>query len=122
VAAARTQPTEESSAQESGFTDAQRSELRDIIAEVVGGAKAPAPEPKAPRTTEAEYDRLTDRQRERLISEQVADELLRLRNEDELLRQRDEIDALKADRKPEPEATPSVVSRIQKILWGEPDK
>jgi hypothetical protein len=113
------------STETSGFTEDQRSELRSIIAEVVGAATPPA----APATSAAgpkqlsdsEWDALSDRQRESWVRQLVDFRLDELARDDEVARQRGEIDALKADRTPEPEAPPSVVTKLQRFLWGDPD-
>jgi hypothetical protein len=124
VAATRNQaPDPEAPA--TGFSDEQLGELRALIQEVVSGAKAPpAPEASAgPRQLrDDEWDAMSDRQRESWVRQLVDFRLDELARDDEVARQRVDIDALKADKTPEPEAPPSVVSRLQKFLWGDPEK
>jgi hypothetical protein len=109
----------------SGFTEDQRSELRSIIAEVVGAANppaAPATSSGPKQVSDSEWDAMSDRQRESWVRQLVDFRLDELSRDDEIARQRGEIEQLKNDKTPEPEAPPSVVSKIQKFLWGEPDK
>jgi hypothetical protein len=126
VAPTRNTPSPEPDAQTSGFTEDQRSELRQIIEEVVGRATPPAPAAEKAsgprRLSDSEWDSMSDRAREGWVRELVDSELDRLARDDEVARQRADIDALKADKTPEPEAPPSVVTKIQKFLWGEPEK
>jgi hypothetical protein len=110
----------------SGFSEEERSELRQLIAEAVGSAtpppaaKEPPPGPKA--VSDDEWDRMSDRSRESWVRQLVDFRLDELARDDEVARQRADIDALKADKTPEPEAPPSVVTKVQRWLWGEPDK
>jgi hypothetical protein len=122
--ATRNTPPPEGDTQTSGFTEEQRGELRDLIAEIVGGPKPP-PTPSAavvgPTLTDSEWDAMSDRQRESWVRKLVDFRLDELARDDEIARQRADIDDLKSQ-KPEPEATPSVVTKLQKWLWGEPDR
>jgi hypothetical protein len=122
VAATRNSQAAESDAGEAGFSDAQRSELRELIAEVVAGAKPPeaAAKPAGPKVSDSEWDAMSDRQRESWVRQLVDFRLDELARDDEVARQRADLDELKA--RPEPEAPPSVVTKMQKWLWGEPDK
>lgn len=123
----RNAPPPEPEQQSSGFSEEQRSELRELIAEVVAGAKPPkapeAPEaPQGPRQlSDSEWDVMSDRQRESWVRQLVDFRLDELSRDDEIRAQRDDIERLKADKTPEPEAPPSVVTKIQKFIWGEPD-
>jgi hypothetical protein len=113
------------STETSGFTEDQRSELRSIIAEVVGAATppaAPAASAGPKQVSDSEWDAMSDRQRESWVRQLVDFRLDELSRDDEIARQRGEIEQLKNDKTPEPEAAPSVVTKIQKFLWGEPDK
>lgn len=125
VPPSRTAQPPEPDAQTSGFTEDQRSELRTIIAEVVGSAKAPAAaeRPSGPKpVSDAEWETMSDRRRESHVRDIVVEELDRLARDDEIASQRADIDALKNDKTPEPEAPPSIVTRLQKFFWGEPDR
>jgi hypothetical protein len=127
VSAARTPAAPEPEAPTSGFSEEQRSELRQLIAEAVGSAtppKAATPEKAAgpKQVSDSEWDAMSDRQRESWVRQLVDFRLDELARDDEFARQRADIDALKADKTPEPEAPPSVVSKIQKFLWGEPER
>jgi len=124
VSAARTPAAPEPEAPTSGFSEEQRSELRDLIAEVVGSSKPPPAPDKgpAPKVSDSEWDAMSDRQRESWVRQLVDFRLDELARDDEVARQRADIDALKADKTPEAEAPPSVVSKIQKFLWGEPER
>jgi hypothetical protein len=117
-------PPPDGDTQTSGFTEEQRGELRDLISEVVGGAKPPTVGPKekvGPAMSDSEWDAMSDRQRESWVRKLVDFRLDELARDDEIARQRADIDDLK-NQKPEPEATPSIVTKLQKWLWGEPDK
>lgn len=110
----------------SGFTEDQRSELEELIARAVAGAKPPdpPPSPKVKPITDAEWDAFSDRQRESWVRGLVVDVIDGLRREDDDRRRDEDIANLKdaANRKPELEATPDPVSpfdRIRKWLWGE---
>lgn len=122
--ATRNAPPPEPEQQTSGFTEEQRSELRELIADAVGATKPPGPAaPAGPKQlSDSEWDAMSDRQRESWVRQLVDFRLDELSRDDEIARQRAEIDALKTDKTPEPEAPPSVVTKIQKFLWGEPDK
>jgi hypothetical protein len=116
---------DEGDTQTSGFTEEERKELRDLIAEAVGSVKPPdtPAEPTGPKkVTDAEWDNMSDRSRESWVRQLVDSELDRLAREDQISRHDAEIEKLKADKTPEPEAPPSVVTKIQKFLWGEPEK
>jgi len=113
----------EPDAQPTGFSEEQRSELRALIAEVVGGDKAP-PQIQTParqKVTDSDWDGASDRQRESWVRQMVDDELERLAKDDEIRSQREDIERLKQDKTPEPEAPPNVVTRLQKFLWGDPE-
>lgn len=87
--------------------------------------------PKAPETptgpkpvTDAQWDGMSDRARESWVRQLVDSRLDDLSRDDEIARHAAEIAALKE--KPEPEGTPAgpmptVLSRLQKFLWGEPN-
>jgi hypothetical protein len=107
-----------------GFTEEQRSELEELIARAVGSAKPPEAKPAPagpPAKSDDEWDAMSDRQRESWVRSLVDFRLDELSRDDEMARQRDEIEKLKNDKTPEPEKAPSVVSKIQKFLWGDPD-
>ena len=115
----------EPDAQRSGFSEEERAELRDLIAEVVSAAKAPAApdKPAGPRQiSDGEWDVMSDRQRESWVRQLVDFRLDELAHADDEARLRADVDALQADKTPEPEAPPSVVTKLQKFFWGEPDK
>jgi len=121
--ATRNSAPESEQASTGGFSEEQRSELRSLIAEVVGGDKPP-PAPAAPsrvKVSDSDWDGASDRQRESWVRQMVDDELERLAKDDEIARQRADIDALKADKTPEPEKAPNVVTKLQKFLWGDPE-
>jgi hypothetical protein len=106
----------------SGFSEDQRNELKSLIAEAVGSATPPATDPAkdAPKkVTDAEWDTMSDRQRESWVRQLVDFRLDELSRDDEIARQRAEIEALKADKTPAPEKAPSVVTKLQKMLWGD---
>lgn len=113
------------STETSGFTEEERNELKALIAEAVGSAKPPAGEPAKPelkRPTDDEWDGMSDRAKESWVRKLVDGRLAELAKEDEDAQLRAKVDAIAAekDKKPEPEAAPSVVSKLQKFLWGEP--
>jgi hypothetical protein len=109
----------------SGFSEDERSELAAMIAEAVGAAKPPAARPDAPprpTVTDSEWDAMSDRKRESWVRDLVVSVLDDLAHDDEEARLRADVDQLKKDKEPEPEAPPSVVTKVQRILWGDPDK
>jgi hypothetical protein len=105
-----------------GFNPTQRSELEELIAKAVSGAKPPdAGGP--PKVSDDDWDKMSDRQRESWVRQLVDFRLDELSRDEEIARQRSEIEQLKKDKTPEPERPPSVVTKIQRWLWGaEPDQ
>jgi hypothetical protein len=118
-------PPPDPDAPASGFSDEQRNELRDLIAEAVGGAKPPAAPsgPTGPKqVSDGEWDAMSDRSRETWVRQLVDFRLEELYQADEVARNRADIDELKGQRTAQPEASPSVVTKLQRWLWGEPEK
>lgn len=117
-------PDPASSTETSGFTEEERNELKALIAEAVGSANPPAGEPAKPelkRPTDDEWDAMSDRAKESWVRKLVDGRLDELAKEDEAAQLRAKVDALAAEKKePEPEKAPSVVTKLQKFLWGEP--
>lgn len=108
----------------SGFTEDQRNELKALIQEAIGSAalSPPAAQAKsAPAVSEEGWGKMSDRQRQSLVSQLVdfrLDELARI--EADADRDRKIADLQK---KGQPERPPSTWSKIQGILWGsEPAK
>jgi hypothetical protein len=125
MATTRNAPAADPDESPQGFTEEQRGELEEMIARVVAGAKPPEAKPAPagpPAKSDDEWDAMSDRQRESWVRSLVDFRLDELSRDDEMARQRSEIDALKNDKTPEPEKVPSVVSKIQKFLWGDPDQ
>lgn len=108
----------------SGFSEDERTELAELIREAIGSGKPPpaSDKPERPTVTDSEWDAMTDRKRESWVRDLVVSVLDDLAKEDEDARLRADVDKLKEDKTPEPEAPPSVVTRLQRILWGDPDK
>lgn len=111
-----------------GFNETQRSQLADMIAAAVGGAKPPGVDPAkaSPKpVTDDEWDAMTDRKRESWVRELVDTELDRLVKEDEQRTLSSTVAELKAKlEKPEVEKTPGGTTKLQKLqhlLWGRPD-
>lgn len=127
--ATRSNPAPEPSSEPpaEGFTEGQRAELRALIAEAVGSAKAPTPEPSSepkgakgpPQVSDAQWDVMSDRQRESYVRQIVDFRLDELARDDEIRAQRSELEKLKADKTPEPEDVPGPISKIQAWLWGD---
>jgi len=108
-----------------GFSETQRSQLEEMIAKVVGGAKAPETTPTGPAPkTDDEWDNMTDRARESWVRQLVDSELDKLAKDDDQRRLAADVEALKsgADKKPEPEKSPGVITRLQKLIWGDQDQ
>jgi len=125
MAPARNTPApEEGDTRTSGLSEEDRSWIKDAIAEAVGGAKAPVSEtPAAPKVSDDEWDKMSDRQRESWVRSLVDFELEELMRYDADAKLRAQVaDLAAAKEKPEPEAPPSVVSRLQKFLWGDPSE
>lgn len=119
VMADRPAPTKDS-----GFTEEQRSELATLIAEAVGGAKPPAPEEQpsnVPQVSDDEWASMSDKSRQGYIESVVSHMLSELAHLDADQRRDAQIADL-ANQKPEPERPPSIVSKLQKLLWGDPDE
>jgi len=80
------------------------------------------------KVTDAEWDSMTDRQRESWVRQLVDFRLDELSRDDEIARQRRELDELKNAKTPEVEGTPkgqmpTMLQRLSRFLWGsEPDK
>lgn len=104
-----------------GFSPEQKSELTALIAEAVGSAKPPGQDPTqgGPKpVSDDDWDKMTDRARESWVRQLVDFRLDELAKEDDDARLRQEVEALKAAKTVEPEATPSVITKLQKFLWG----
>jgi hypothetical protein len=127
MATARSSPAPEPSTDD-GFNETQKSQLADMIAAAVGGAKPPEPDKsQLPKLSDDEWDALTDRGKESWVRKLVDGELDRLFKDDEQRRLAADVEALKAGAgKPEPEKTPagptnSFTAKLQKLLWGDRD-
>ena len=119
----RSTPTEPPETDD-GFSQTQKTQLSEMIAAAVNGAKPPATEPTGPKKlTDDEWDAMTDRGRESWVRKLVDFRLDELSKDDEQRRLATEVEALKSglSQKPEPEKTPGTLSRLQKLLWGRPD-
>ena len=122
-------PAEPPEEVDDGFNDTQRSQLSEMIAAAVGGAKPPTndPGPKGPPpVTDDDWDAMTDRKRESWVRALVDTELDRLVKEDEQRTLASTVAELaaKVNAKPEVEKTPGGTTKLQKLqhmLWGRPD-
>lgn len=108
----------------SGFTEDERSELRQLIQDAIAGAKPPEPpQSKAKPVTDDEWDKMSDRQRESWVRSLVDDVLDGLAREDADRRRDAEIADLKNKAQgPEPEGTPdpaTPLDKLRKWLWGD---
>jgi hypothetical protein len=124
MATARNTPApEEGDTQTSGLSEDDRNWIKSAIAEAVGGVKPPeGSTPTAPKVSDDEWDKMSDRQRESWVRSLVDFELEELIRYDADAKLRADVEALKQKPEPEPEAPPSVVSRLQKFLWGDPQE
>ena len=120
MATART-PSSEPPAQDDGFNETQRTQLQEMIAQAVSG-KTPPPSVEAqsgPRkVTDSEWDDMTDRKRESWVRELVDFRLLELEEKDEVRRLAQKVNEL-GQSKPEPEVSPGIKTRLQKLIWGD---
>jgi hypothetical protein len=124
MAATRNTPPESGDTQTSRFSEEERSELSQLIADAVKGGSAPVVDegPKGPKKlSDSEWDDMTDRAREKWVRELVDFRLDELAKNDDDRQLREKVDAL-ADRKPEPEAVPSTWSKVQRLIWGDRDQ
>lgn len=106
------------------FTEEQRAELVALIAEATKGGEAPPPDalPKdAPKVTDAEWDSMSDRHKQSWIKSVVDHHLGELSRKDADAERDARLAELEARKAPEPERAPSVWSRLQGVLWGQPD-
>lgn len=107
----------------SGFSEEQRGEIAALVAELIKGDKPPPSAPERPTVTDSQWDEMTDRKRESFVRDMVVSVLDDLAKQDDEARLRDDVEKLlKADKTPEPEAPPSVVTRLQRWLWGDEKK
>lgn len=108
----------------SGFTEEQRSELSELIAQAVKGSAPPPqseePASKAPVVSDAEWGSMSDRQRQGWVESMVNHHLSELARADADYERDRKIAELSASKGPEPEKPPSVVTRLQKLIWGDP--
>ncbi|HUO47999.1 MAG TPA: hypothetical protein VMU09_04115 [Acidimicrobiales bacterium] len=113
------------------FSDEQKSELAEMIAEAVKGAKPPeqpAPAPAGPRAvTDAEWDTMSDRARESWVRQLVDFRLEELGRQDadaERDRKIAELEKAKAAAEAPPgDRPPTIIDKLRGFLWGsEPDK
>lgn len=124
--ATRNAPAPPADPPDEGFNETQLGQIEAMIAKAVGGAKPPAGDPADPprvKPTDEQWDSMSDRQRETWVRQECdwwLQDLVKMDKE----RQRDaDIEALKKKEDPEPEKPPSVVTKLQKFLWGsEPEK
>jgi len=117
-----TPPADPAAPPTGGFSDEQRSELEAMIARAVGSSTPPnTPSgPSGPPTkTDDEWDAMSDRQRESWVRQLVDFRLDELARADADARRDAEIEALKSAKTVEPEKAPSVVTKLQKWLWGD---
>jgi hypothetical protein len=123
MATTRNTPPDPPASEPSGFNDDQKNELKALIAEAVGSVKPPPTSDGPKRVSDDEWDAMSDRARESWVRQLVDFRLDELSRDDEIARQRSEIEALKRAKTPEPERSPSVVTKLQKWLWGsEPEQ
>jgi len=120
MATART-PSSDPPAPDNGFNETQRSQLSEMIAQAVSGNKPPpsVDAPTGPRkVTDGEWDDMTDRKRESWVRELVDFRLLELEEKDEVRRLAQKVNEL-GQSKPEPEVSPGITTRLQKLIWGD---
>lgn len=116
-----------SDAPPSAFDEDQRAELKALIAEAVAsGTPPPAAEPagksEGPTVTDDEWAKMSDRQRQGFVDSRVKHVLGELARLDADQRRDAKLAELEVGNKaPEPEKPPSVWTRLQGFLWGEPD-
>jgi hypothetical protein len=125
MATART-PANADPPADDGFNDTQKSQLSEMIAAAVGGAKPPptTDAPKGPKpVSDDEWDNMSDRNRESWVRQLVDAELDRLVKDDEDRKLRDTVAELAGlvSAKPEPEKIPGPLARLQVLFWGRPD-
>jgi len=115
----------------SAFSDEQKSELAELIAEAVKGVKPPdqpAPTPTGPPpVSDADWDKMSDRARESWVRQLVDFRLEELGRQDadaERDRKIAELERAKAEaEKPPGDRPPTVIDKLRSFLWGaEPDK
>jgi hypothetical protein len=105
----------------------QRTAFDAYVTELsqLGKPPDPPPGPTGPKpVTDAQWDAMSDRARESWVRQLVDARLDDLSRDDEIARHAAEIEALK--KKPEVEGAPAgpmptVLQRLQKFLWGEPN-
>ena len=121
MATARTTPPPETP---EGEAPATKAEIAAMIAEAVGGATPPPTAPEGPRKlTDDEWDAMTDRGRESWVRKLVDFRLDELSRDDEVRRLAAEVAGLAAGpAKPEPEKSPGMMTRLQKLVWGDRDQ
>jgi hypothetical protein len=120
-----TQPPPDGNTLETGFTEEQRTELAAMIAEAVKGNTPPLSNnqpPAAPAVSDDEWASMSDRSRQSFIESVVNHHLSELAKYDADSRRDAQLAELSGKKPPEPERAPSVWSRLQGILWGEPDE
>lgn len=110
-----------------GFSEAQESRLRELIAEAVKGS-SPPPEPKGspePKTTDDEWARMSMHDRESWVEKRVGWVIDKLAADDanaERDRKIAALEAEKVEREKNPDTKPpSFVERVQRALWGAAD-
>jgi hypothetical protein len=123
MATARTTPPSPDPSADDGFNETQKSQLSEMIAAAVGGAKPPETVKDGPKpVTDDQWDNMSDRSRESFVRQIVDAELDRLVKEDETRSLAADVAALKAGVKLEPEKTPGMMTKLQKLIWGDRDQ
>jgi hypothetical protein len=90
-----------------------------MIADAVSGTKPPPTEPAGPKkVSDSEWDDMTDRKRESWVRELVDFRLLELEKDDEIRQLAAKVNGLSAE-KPEPEVSPGIKTKLQKLIWGD---
>ena len=116
-----------SEAPSSTFSEEQRAELSTLIAEAVGSVGAPpadvqdAGKKEVPKVSDSEWAGMSDRQRQGWVESMVTHHLSELARQDKDYERDRKIAELEGRKAPEPEKAPSVWTRLQGLLWGEPD-
>lgn len=103
-----------------GFSDTQKTELSEMIAAAVGSAKPPGDDPPKPPVSDDEWSAWSDRKREGYVTSLVQHALEGITRNKKVDELEATVDELKKPKATEPEQKPTLMTALQRMIWGDP--